>query len=61
MADFFGLELVELAGSDRLFRKLLTGEWDDEFIIVEPGHRITPGIAATQFDAPVASCQVRRG
>jgi hypothetical protein len=29
------------AGSPRLFHKLLLGQWDDEFIILEPGQEVT--------------------
>lgn len=35
-----GKELVVLEGSGRLLRKLVFGEWDDEFLVVEPGQRI---------------------
>jgi len=35
-----GKELVVLEGSGRLLRKLVFGEWDEEFLIVEPGQRI---------------------
>lgn len=35
-----GKELVVLQGSGRLLRKLVFGEWDDEFLLVEPGQRI---------------------
>lgn len=34
-----GKELVVLEGSGRLLRKLVFGEWDDEFLVVEPGQR----------------------
>ncbi len=33
-------ELVVVTGSARILRKLIFGEWDDEFLIVEPGQRI---------------------
>ncbi|MCS6950130.1 MAG: DUF1638 domain-containing protein [bacterium] len=36
-----GKELVVLEGSGRLLRKLVFGEWDEEFLIVQPGQRIT--------------------
>lgn len=40
LAEAEGKELVVLEGSSRLLRKLIHGEWDDEFLIVEPGQRI---------------------
>jgi hypothetical protein len=36
-AAFFGLNYEEIQGSDDLIRKLLGGEWGDEFVVVEPG------------------------
>ncbi len=36
-AERFGLRFEEVAGSDRLVRKLLHGQWDDDFVVVEPG------------------------
>jgi len=29
-----------LEGSSRLLRKLIHGEWDDEFLVVPPGKRV---------------------
>lgn len=40
LAEAEGKELVVVEGSSRLLRKLVYGEWDDEFLIVEPGQRI---------------------
>ncbi|GIV16933.1 MAG: hypothetical protein KatS3mg022_2368 [Armatimonadota bacterium] len=40
LAEAEGKELVVLEGSSRLLRKLIHGEWDDEFLIVQPGQRI---------------------
>jgi hypothetical protein len=39
-ADFFDLAYEELPGSDVLLRKLLQGDWDHDFVIVEPGERV---------------------
>jgi hypothetical protein len=36
VARFFNLTLEEIPGSVRLLNKLLTGDWDDEFVVVEP-------------------------
>jgi len=38
-----GTEFVKLPGSIRLVEKLIFGEWDDEFLVVEPGRK-TVGI-----------------
>lgn len=40
LAQQEGKEFVVLEGSGRLLRKLVFGEWDDEFLIVPPGKRI---------------------
>jgi hypothetical protein len=37
MADFLELRFEELPGSNRMLLKLLAGDWDDEFLVVEPG------------------------
>jgi len=36
-ADRLHLRFEELAGSDRLVRKMIEGPWDEEFLVVEPG------------------------
>jgi hypothetical protein len=40
LADQFGLRFEELQGSDRFFKKMIDGPWDDEFLIVKPGQEI---------------------
>lgn len=40
-AERFGLHFEEIAGSDRLVRKLLHGPWDEEFVVLEPGGTFT--------------------
>jgi hypothetical protein len=40
-ADQFNLRFEEIPGSNELVLKMLTGPWDDDFLIVEPGHTIT--------------------
>ena len=37
VAEFYGLPVERLQGDMRLFRKLVDGPWDAEFIVVEPG------------------------
>jgi hypothetical protein len=37
----FGLRFEEIAGSDRLVRKLLHGPWDEEIVVLEPGGTFT--------------------
>lgn len=40
-AKKFGLQFEEIAGSNRLIKKLLAGEWDDDFVVIEPGESFT--------------------
>ncbi|MDY6874638.1 MAG: DUF1638 domain-containing protein [Chloroflexota bacterium] len=40
MAELFGLMFEEIPGANVLIRKLITGDWDEEFVIVEPGGRV---------------------
>lgn len=40
-AERFGLRFEEIEGSNELVKKLLTGDWDDEFVIVKPGESIS--------------------
>ncbi len=40
LASLLGLECQVLGGSLRLFRKLLTGPWDEEFIVTPPGEKV---------------------
>ena len=37
VADYFGLTFQIISGSNSLLKKLVSGDWDDDFIIVEPG------------------------
>lgn len=43
MADLFGLRFEEAAGSNRLLEMLLAGDWDEEFIVAEPGIELKLG------------------
>ena len=36
-AEFLGLELIEVPGTNRIIRQLIKGEYDDNFIILPPG------------------------
>jgi Protein of unknown function (DUF1638) len=40
-ADRFDLRFEEIPGSNALVLKMLTGPWDQEFLVVEPGKTIT--------------------
>jgi hypothetical protein len=40
IADRFGLRYEEMEGSDKLIRKMISGTWDDNFVIVKPGHTL---------------------
>lgn len=37
VANFFDLTLEEIPGSVRLLKSLLAGDWDGDFVVVEPG------------------------
>jgi hypothetical protein len=39
-AEQFGLRYEEIEGSTALAKKMVTGPWDDDFIIVQPGQAI---------------------
>ena len=40
VAEFFGLTFEEIPGANVLIRKLIAGDWDEDFVIVEPGGRV---------------------
>jgi hypothetical protein len=40
-AERFGLQFEEIEGSNALVKKLLSGAWDDEFVVLEPGESFT--------------------
>jgi hypothetical protein len=39
-AEERGWAFVEIEGSMELLRKAVLGEWDEDFVIVEPGHKV---------------------
>jgi hypothetical protein len=39
-AETEGRDYVELPGSLAILRKLVDGEWDDDFLVVEPGRKV---------------------
>lgn len=39
-AEFFGLTFEEIPGSSALLKKLVEGNWDEDFVIVEPGEKV---------------------
>jgi hypothetical protein len=40
-ADQFDLRFEEIPGSNTLILKMLTGPWDEDFLVVQPGKTIT--------------------
>lgn len=40
-AQKFNLTFEEIQGSDTLLRKMLAGDWDEDFIVLRPGERCT--------------------
>jgi hypothetical protein len=43
MAELFELAFEEVAGSNRMLVKLIEGDWDDEFLVIEPGEEFQLG------------------
>ncbi len=41
MAETFELDYEEIQGSNRMLRMMLDGEWNSEYIVVEPGEETT--------------------
>lgn len=41
MADAMELDYEEIPGSNRMLRKIIAGDWDSEFVVVEPGEETT--------------------
>jgi len=41
MAEILELRYEEIPGSNRMLRMMLDGDWNSEFIVVEPGEEIT--------------------
>ena len=39
-AGQFGLQFEEIKGSSALVRKMVFGPWDQEFVVVPPGHTV---------------------
>jgi hypothetical protein len=40
-AEAFGLRFEEIEGSSDLVKKIVSGPWDDEFVVVSPGETVT--------------------
>lgn len=57
-ADKFGLRYEEIVGSPSLVKKMIEGNWDDEFVVVPPGQAVryedfvNPGIACKAISHP---------
>lgn len=41
IANKFGLRFEEIPGSDLLLRKMFSGTWDKDFVVIEPGESFT--------------------
>ena len=41
IAKRFNLRYEEINGSDVIVRKMVYGPWDEDFLVVEPGHTIS--------------------
>lgn len=39
-AERFGLQYEEIEGSNTLVKKMLDGDWDEEFVVIKPGETI---------------------
>ena len=39
-ATRFNLRYEEIEGSDSMVKKLINGDWDDEFVVIPPGETI---------------------
>ena len=50
-----GWEFEEMNGDDSLFRRLLSGDWDEDFLVVPPGQRI-----AASYDEHVIAAKAAR-
>ena len=40
-AKKFSLRFEEIPGSDRLIKKMFSGDWDKDFVVIEPGQSFT--------------------
>lgn len=40
-AEQFGLDFEEIEGSDVMIKKMFSGHWDKEFVVIEPGRTVS--------------------
>ena len=40
VADFFDLTYEEISGSNELLKNFILGEWEKDFVIVQPGDKV---------------------
>jgi len=40
-AERFSMRYEEMESSSRLLHKLVSGDWDEEFVVMEPGKEVT--------------------
>jgi hypothetical protein len=59
-AAFFGLTFEEIPGSRALIKKLVEGNWDEDFVVVEPGGKVEYGMFAN-FPNPFDELQSAEG
>lgn len=57
-ADQFNLRFEEIPGSNALVLKMITGPWDEDFLVVEPGQTITYLDFRAGSNAPGSPAQV---
>ncbi len=50
VADVLGLELTAQEGTLRILRKLVTRQWDDEFLICQPGEEVQQDHFFSRFE-----------
>lgn len=54
-ADSRGWEFEAMEGDLTLFQRLVSGEWDDDFLIVPPGHRVVARYDGKIIDSEAAA------
>ena len=42
-AELIGGSIIHVPGSNRVLEKLVSGEWDSQFLVLEPGRTVSDG------------------